>query len=973
MKPMLYRGCYLLLAAAPVFAQSASFQWIRAIGGSSGSAIVGVATDSQGNVYAAGNTTSVDMPVTGAVQAHPGGSGLFRIDGTAWTNLSNSGAISVNWLSVSGQNPKLILAACQLGLIRSADGGATWTLVLNNPQTPLSVAFDPSNDSLAYAAGGGWNYSSTDGGINWGGTHSGPLSSNTERIWVDPNPPHAVFVQSSDSLWRCADGCRTGWQSSAAFAVLSLAFDPFTPGTIYAGNYGMLQVSKDDGLTWTALTPPDPAYGAPNLLADPLHPGVLYASSYIGIYRSADSGATWTRVQSNLGAAAMAADPSTGAIYVAVGGNVYVTTDQFATLRQTGPGFTATVQALAVAGSSVFEGVGASTDVFIVKYDSSGNIVYSTYFGGSGQDEARGMAIDANGAVYVMGIAFSTDFPVTPGTYSNAGSCFLFKLNPDGSLGYSTRFSLGNGGLPNAIAVDPAGHAFVAGTTRGGLPVTQGAYQTTFNGVQPPAFSIGPPIFPPTNGFLMKFDTGGASLVFSTYLGKQNAVADAIALEPEGSPVVSGAGTLWRLDPSGSALIATATLSSSIRALTIDASGSLYAAGGTGEQAMQPTGGGLYLVNGPGSTPGHVLVSKFDSQLNTQTTAILGGESGELAQGIAIGSDRNIVVVGSTYSQGFPTRGEAQSSFSNSTGFVTELAPDLTSLTTSTYAGDTRMFNALAAAPASNGGIVFAGSTQAPSFANDGSGFGSFDGDLPTGNSTQAYVVSTAIGAPGGPRIDSVVSAADRLALPLSPGATFTVTGSGFPSSASLTLDGRSVPLLSQSATSLTFAVPTDFSSNGTVTVSVQSSGAAASVIVPFAAAAPSLFSSNGSGFGQGLILNADGTVNSPSNPALEGSKVTILATGVGALTFDHGYAVTASTPAVTIDGFWANGIAAIFGPVAGLPGNVYQVSVYVPQPSLLAGQNSNLNGFYLPPQCPVLVQIGGAKSQAGLTISVTH
>ncbi len=972
MKPMLSRACYLLLAAAPLFAQSASFQWIRAIGGSGGAAVVGVATDAQGNVYAAGNTTSGDMPVTGAVQAHPGGSGLFRIDGSAWTNLSNSRAISVNWLSVSGQNPKLVLAACQLGIIRTTDGGATWTLVLPVQSPPVTVAFDPSNDSLAYAAGGGWNFNSTDGGVTWGGIHSGSLAPATELVWVDPNPPHAVFVATSGTLWRSPDGGRTPWQQSASFAVLSLAFDPFTPGTIYAGNYGTLQVSKDDGLTWGLLTSPDPVYGAPYLIADPLHAGVLYASSYSGIYRSADSGASWTKVQSYSSSGTMAADPATGAIYIAEGGNVYVTTDQFATLRQTGPAFTAPVQALAVAGSSVFEGVGASDDAFVVKYDSSGNIVYSTYFGGSGQDEARGMAIDANGAVYVMGIAYSADLPVTAGSYSNTGNGFLFKLNPDGSLAYSTRFSLGSGGLPSAIAVDSSGHAFVAGTTQGGLPVTEGAYQTVLQGQTQPTWSLAP-IFPPTNWFLMKFAPAGESLVFSTYLGSQGAVADAVALEPDASAVVSGAGTLWRIDPSGSTLLASATIPPSISTLATDTSGNVYAAGGTGGRNVSATGGGFYSVTGPATTSGHVFVSKFDSQLDLQTTAIFGGESGDLAQGITIGSGGNVIVVGSTYSQGFPTRGEAQSSFSNSTGFVTELTADLSSLTTSTYAGDTRMFNALAAAPAANGGIVFAGSTQAPSYANDGSGLGSFDGDLPSGISTQAYVVSTAIGAAGGPRIDSVVSAADHLALPLSASATFTITGAGFGSGTSVTLDGRAVPLLAQSATSLTFAVPADFTSNGTVTVTAQSAGGAATTIAPFAATAPAVFSVDGSGFGQGFILNSDGTVNSPSNPALEGSKVTIFATGVGALTFNQGYAVTASSVAVTIDGFWANGIAATFAPVAGLPGNVYQVSVYVPQPSLLASQNSNLSGFHLPPQSPVVLNIGGAKSQTGLTISVTH
>ena len=98
------------------------------------------------------------------------------------------------------------------------------------------------------------------------------------------------------------------------------------------------------------------------------------------------------------------------------------------------------------------------------------------------------------------------------------------------------------------------------------------------------------------------------------------------------------------------------------------------------------------------------------------------------------------------------------------------------------------------------------------------------------------------------------------------------------------------------------------------------------------------MYSADGSGTGQGFILNQDGTRNSPGNPAQEGSSITLCATGAGPLTFDHGYAVTATTPDVYIDGFYANGIAAVLGPMAGLPGNVYQISVFVPASGRLGG-----------------------------------
>jgi uncharacterized protein (TIGR03437 family) len=137
----------------------------------------------------------------------------------------------------------------------------------------------------------------------------------------------------------------------------------------------------------------------------------------------------------------------------------------------------------------------------------------------------------------------------------------------------------------------------------------------------------------------------------------------------------------------------------------------------------------------------------------------------------------------------------------------------------------------------------------------------------------------------------------------------------------------------------------------------------------------------DGSGFGQGYILNSDGTLNSPSNPAAAGSAITLYATGAGAFTIDNGFAVTALTPAVFVGGFYANGIASVDGPVDGFPGNVYRISVYVPDPATLAAQNPNLKDFHFPPQVGVKLvmgQVGPGNpesspliSQGGLVLNV--
>ena len=90
----------LFAVAAALHGQSATFQWIQQIGGSQGQSIAGIGTDSKGNIYVAGNTSSLDFPVKSAIQPHPGGSGLFRVDGPGgpWQNLYGSGFNSVTAL-----------------------------------------------------------------------------------------------------------------------------------------------------------------------------------------------------------------------------------------------------------------------------------------------------------------------------------------------------------------------------------------------------------------------------------------------------------------------------------------------------------------------------------------------------------------------------------------------------------------------------------------------------------------------------------------------------------------------------------------------------------------------------------------------------------------------------------------------------------------------------------------------------------
>src|SRR5262249_58221496 len=114
----------------------------------------------------------------------------------------------------------------------------------------------------------------------------------------------------------------------------------------------------------------------------------------------------------------------------------------------------------------------ASADGFVAKFDTEGNLVYSTYLCGSGHDSLNGIAVDAAGNAYVAGITGSNDFPTVNPLQSTRRNGpvdvtgFVSKLNHDASqLVYSTYLGGSESDAIGSIAVDGQGNAYVTGET----------------------------------------------------------------------------------------------------------------------------------------------------------------------------------------------------------------------------------------------------------------------------------------------------------------------------------------------------------------------------------------------------------------------------------------------------------------------------------------------------------------------------
>jgi hypothetical protein len=340
-------------------------------------------------------------------------------------------------------------------------------------------------------------------------------------------------------------------------------------------------------------------------------------------------------------------------------------------------------------------------DTFVTKLNATGSaLVYSARFGGNFDDFGRAIALDAANNAYITGwtvcLAPTCTFPTVNAFQPNYGGgyndAFVTKINSLGSaLVYSTY--LGGGQIINAtddwgegIAVDSAGSAYVTGYTYApDFPVTSGAYDTSRAGL---------------DAFVTKFTPGGASLVYSTFIGGpgreqgQGIALDAsgnayvtgltesadnpFTKEYDGFPVTLGAfqttgsydAFVSKLNPQGSALVYSTYLGGTggvdrAWGIAIDSSGNATITGDTAANAQDSNN--FPVVNAVQTNYGGGLSDAFVSKLNSAGTSLvystyLGGSLYDEGRGIDLDGSGNAFAIGSTSSDNFPTANPLQGS-----------------------------------------------------------------------------------------------------------------------------------------------------------------------------------------------------------------------------------------------------------------------------------------------------------------------
>lgn len=382
-------------------------------------------------------------------------------------------------------------------------------------------------------------------------------------------------------------------------------------------------------------------------------------------------------------------------------GNVYVVGDAASTNYPASPG------AYDVTGDT-------AVDAFVTKLSPSGAMVWSTFLGGSGGDNAYAVAVDGSGSVYVAGATSSADFPVTGGCFDNTLAVgnfdiFVAKLSSNGSrVTWATYLGGAGSDSPRGIAVDASGRVTVAGGT-GSID-----FPTTPNVVKP---TRNPALFDGSDGFVTRLNANGSALEYSTYLGT-NSGADVIygvALDGAGQATVAGwtvspgfpttatafdrtiglqhDAFVTRLNATGSAYVFSTLLGGNgaddAYAVAVDAGGYAYVTGFTGSTDFPTTSGALQRSMGS-------AYDAFVTKLRPDGTALsystyVGGGANEMGYGISVSGSGEAVVTGYTESTNFPTTTDAADRSANGGAdlFALALSASGGSLLHSTYLGGT--------------------------------------------------------------------------------------------------------------------------------------------------------------------------------------------------------------------------------------------------------------------------------------------
>ncbi len=292
--------------------------------------------------------------------------------------------------------------------------------------------------------------------------------------------------------------------------------------------------------------------------------------------------------------------------------------------------------------NSIQTTVKGERDGICLKLDPQGEeILYSTYYGGSGDDFVSGSAVDSQGNMILVGATSSIDFPLDNALVGNRSTherdVFAIKISSDGQeVIFSTYLGSASDYYSIDVTTDLSDNIIITGSTISTEFLVKNAYQENKSGG--------------TDAFITKLSPDGQNLIFSTYFG--------------------------------------GTLDDQIKRVTTDNNDNIIVIGVTSSSNQFPI---KNAVNPNKSvTLWDVFISKFSSDGQELIfSTFYGGTRPWGAAAISCDSNNNILAAGETNSQTFPVVNAFQEDYGGGDldAFLTKLSPDGQEISFSTFIG----------------------------------------------------------------------------------------------------------------------------------------------------------------------------------------------------------------------------------------------------------------------------------------------
>jgi hypothetical protein len=342
-------------------------------------------------------------------------------------------------------------------------------------------------------------------------------------------------------------------------------------------------------------------------------------------------------------------------------------------------------------------------DFFVVKLNTVGNLLFSTFIGGTDADFAGFISLDAYNNCYITGETSSNDFPTVnayDNTFNGSSDAFVVKLNATGDdLLFSTFIGGTSDEIGLDIAVDASGNSYITGETYSNDFPTVNAYDNTFNGS--------------SDVFVVKLNAAGDDLLFSTFIGgTSDEVGFSITFDANNNSYITGEtysndfptmnayddtynGTgdafIVKLNATGDDLLFSTFIGgTSYEAgwgIAVDDSGNSYITGDTSSNDFPTMNAYDNTYSGTGDTFILKLNATGDGLLHS---TFIGGTGREYAYNIAVDASGNSYIIGDTTSNDFPTVNAYDDTYNGSSdAFVVKLNAAGDDLLFSTFIGGT--------------------------------------------------------------------------------------------------------------------------------------------------------------------------------------------------------------------------------------------------------------------------------------------